>query len=127
LQNLAETSGKQGVRPQDGAGFGEGVAPALPLVQKLQTCEYFLDKDLFICILRRTSRDSGRSGMLVITRRNNEELVIGGDIRVRVVAIRGQRVQLGIDAPLDVSVRRSDPPEEARWIETGLSEPVEAR
>jgi len=64
--------------------------------------------------------------MLVITRRNNEELVIGGDIRVRVVAIRGQRVQLGIDAPLEVSVRRCEPPTSPRWIESGLQDPVEA-
>ena len=56
--------------------------------------------------------------MLVITRRNNEEFIIGDDIRVRVVSIRGQRVQIGIEAPLDVSVRRSDPPVESRWIES---------
>jgi carbon storage regulator len=55
--------------------------------------------------------------MLVITRRNNEEFIIGDDIRVRVVSIRGQRVQIGIEAPLDVSVRRCDPPVESRWIE----------
>jgi carbon storage regulator len=55
--------------------------------------------------------------MLVITRRNNEEFIIGEDIRVRVVAIRGQRVQIGIEAPLDVSVRRCEPPLNPRWIE----------
>ena len=65
--------------------------------------------------------------MLVITRRNNEELVIGGDIRVRVVDIRGHRVKLGIEAPLDVSVRRCDPPRTDFWIETEAEIPLETR
>lgn len=46
--------------------------------------------------------------MLVITRRNNEELLIGGDVRVRVLSIRGNRVQLGIDAPESIRVQRND-------------------
>lgn len=65
--------------------------------------------------------------MLVITRRNNEELVIGGDIRVRVVDIRGHRVKLGIEAPLDVSVRRCDPPRAEFWVETEAEIPLETR
>ena len=50
--------------------------------------------------------------MLVITRRNNEELLIGGDVRVRVLSIRGNRVQLGIEAPECVRVQRNDPDRE---------------
>jgi carbon storage regulator CsrA len=46
--------------------------------------------------------------MLVITRRHNEELLIGGDVRVRVLSIRGNRVQLGIDAPEYIRVQRND-------------------
>lgn len=46
--------------------------------------------------------------MLVISRRNNEELLIGGNVRVRVLSIRGNRVQLGIEAPEDVRVHRSE-------------------
>lgn len=64
--------------------------------------------------------------MLVITRRNNEELIIGGEIRVRVVAIRGQRVQLGVEAPLDVSVRRSEPRPQPRWLEVDIPAAVAA-
>jgi len=63
--------------------------------------------------------------MLVITRRNNEEFIIGDDIRVRVVSIRGQRVQIGIEAPLDVSVRRSDPPVESCWVDAEAGVAVE--
>jgi carbon storage regulator len=46
--------------------------------------------------------------MLVLTRKSNESIVIDGKIRVRIVAIRGQRVKLGIDAPAGVPVNRSE-------------------
>jgi carbon storage regulator len=44
--------------------------------------------------------------MLVLTRRISEEIVIAGNIRVMVVAIKGQRVRLGITAPRAVPVVR---------------------
>jgi carbon storage regulator len=44
--------------------------------------------------------------MLVLTRRLNEELLIGDDIRVTVLAVKGQRVKLGIEAPADVPIVR---------------------
>jgi carbon storage regulator len=44
--------------------------------------------------------------MLIVTRRIGEEIVIGGDIRVRVVAIDGDRVRLGTTAPQSVTVDR---------------------
>jgi carbon storage regulator len=46
--------------------------------------------------------------MLVLTRRVGEEIVIGGDIRVAVVAIKGDRVRLGINAPDFVRVDRQE-------------------
>lgn len=46
--------------------------------------------------------------MLVITRRIEESFVIGGNIRVMVLAIEGGRVKLGIDAPRIVSVMRAE-------------------
>ena len=42
--------------------------------------------------------------MLVLTRRSNESIVIDEKIKVMVVAIQGQCVKLGIDAPLGVPV-----------------------
>jgi len=65
--------------------------------------------------------------MLVITRRNNEELIIGRDIRVRVVAIRGQRVQLGIEAPLEVPVRRTESPLDRSWNGEEARVPLDVR
>jgi len=46
--------------------------------------------------------------MLVLTRKLNESLVIDGGIVVTVVSVENGRVRLGITAPRDVSVRRSE-------------------
>ena len=46
--------------------------------------------------------------MLVLSRKSNESIVIDGKIKVMIVAIQGQCVKLGIDAPLDVPVNRSE-------------------
>lgn len=44
--------------------------------------------------------------MLVLSRRIGEEIVIAGDIRVTVVAVKGPQVRLGITAPSSVPVAR---------------------
>ena len=46
--------------------------------------------------------------MLFLTRKSNESIVIDGNIKVMIVAIQGQSVKLGIDAPLSVPVNRSE-------------------
>jgi carbon storage regulator len=46
--------------------------------------------------------------MLVLSRKSNESIVIDGKIKVVIVAIQGQCVKLGIDAPLSVPVNRSE-------------------
>jgi carbon storage regulator len=46
--------------------------------------------------------------MLVLTRKIGQEIVIGGDIRIKVVAIEGGRVRIGIVAPKDVVVDRQE-------------------
>ena len=46
--------------------------------------------------------------MLVLSRKSNESIVIGEKIKVMIVAIQGQCVKLGIDAPLNVPVNRSE-------------------
>lgn len=48
--------------------------------------------------------------MLVLTRKLNEEILIdGGEIVIRVVDIRGGRVRLGIEAPQHVRIERREP------------------
>jgi carbon storage regulator len=46
--------------------------------------------------------------MLVLSRKVGESVVIEGGIVVRVLAVHGGRIQLGIEAPAEVSVRRSE-------------------
>ena len=40
--------------------------------------------------------------MLVLTRKIGEEIVIGGDIRIKVLEVRGAKVRIGVVAPDDV-------------------------
>jgi len=44
--------------------------------------------------------------MLVLNRKEKESIVIRDDIVVTVIAVRGNKVRLGIDAPREVSVHR---------------------
>ena len=46
--------------------------------------------------------------MLVLTRKVGEEIVIGGDIRVVVTGVKGDRVRIGVVAPSDVRVDREE-------------------
>ena len=46
--------------------------------------------------------------MLVLTRDRNQSIVIGKDIVITVVEIRGDKVKLGISAPLEVDVHREE-------------------
>ena len=46
--------------------------------------------------------------MLVLSRKKDEKIVIGDNISIMVVEIRGDKVHLGIDAPRDVSVHRRE-------------------
>ena len=46
--------------------------------------------------------------MLVLTRRKNQSIVIGDDIVVTVLEVKGDQIRLGITAPRDVQVYRSE-------------------
>jgi carbon storage regulator CsrA len=46
--------------------------------------------------------------MLVLSRKLDEEIVIAGDIRVRVLELRRGRVRLGVCAPRNVTVDRAE-------------------
>ncbi len=46
--------------------------------------------------------------MLVLSRKCNEQIMIGDDIIVTVVSIRGGTVRLGIEAPPHVTVHRQE-------------------
>ena len=46
--------------------------------------------------------------MLVLSRHENEAIVIDGEIVVTILEIRGHQIRLGIEAPKDVAVRREE-------------------
>ena len=46
--------------------------------------------------------------MLILTRRVGETLIIGDDIKICVLGVKGNQVRLGIDAPKDISVHREE-------------------
>ena len=52
--------------------------------------------------------------MLVLTRKLNQEIVIGDDIRITIVAVGGDQVKLGITAPRSVPVHRLEVYQERR-------------
>ena len=44
--------------------------------------------------------------MLIITRKDNESLFIGDDIKITVLDVKGNQVRIGIDAPKDICASR---------------------
>ena len=46
--------------------------------------------------------------MLVLTRKQDESIVIDGRITVRILRLKGNSVRVGIDAPADVHIRRGE-------------------
>lgn len=46
--------------------------------------------------------------MLILTRRVGETLVIGDNVTVTVLGVKGNQVRIGVDAPRDVSVHREE-------------------
>ena len=52
--------------------------------------------------------------MLVLTRKNQERILIGDDIVVQIVSVSGNQVQLGIDAPADLLILREEVAERLR-------------
>jgi carbon storage regulator len=48
------------------------------------------------------------SGVLVLTRKSNQSIMIGDDIEISVLAIMGEKVRIGIEAPRSVPVFRRE-------------------
>jgi carbon storage regulator len=46
--------------------------------------------------------------MLVLSRQKDESIVIGDDIEITIVDVRGDKVRLGITAPKQISVHRKE-------------------
>lgn len=46
--------------------------------------------------------------MLVLSRHKEESIIIGDDVKVTIIDVRGDKVRLGIDAPRSISVHREE-------------------
>lgn len=46
--------------------------------------------------------------MLILTRRVGESLIIGDDVTVTVLGVKGNQVRVGVNAPKNVSVHREE-------------------
>lgn len=46
--------------------------------------------------------------MLALTRKNNEAIIIGGEIEIKILDIQGDKVKIGIKAPKEYSIYREE-------------------
>ena len=58
--------------------------------------------------MSRDEPQAGRPVVLILTRKVEQGIVIDGDVVVRVLAVDGERVKLGIEAPKSVPVLREE-------------------
>lgn len=46
--------------------------------------------------------------MLILTRKTGEKVMIGDDVELTVLGIKGNQVRVGVDAPKDIAVHREE-------------------
>jgi carbon storage regulator len=71
-------------------------------------------------------------GVLVLTRKSNQSIMVGDDIEISVLAIMGEKVRIGIEAPRSVPVFRKevyveiqagrDPGEDRKQVDEALGQ-----
>ena len=81
-------------------------------MQKRFICS-MMDLVLYMFTTKYTSSESLGKGsreeiMLILTRRIGESVVIGDNIKLTVLGVKGSQVRIGIDAPKNVAVHREE-------------------
>jgi carbon storage regulator len=61
--------------------------------------------------------------MLILTRRVGETVMIGEDVTVTVLGVKGNQVRIGVNAPREVAVHREEIFERIKREEAGEAEP----
>ncbi|MBF0219741.1 MAG: carbon storage regulator CsrA [Gammaproteobacteria bacterium] len=61
--------------------------------------------------------------MLILTRRVGETLIIGDEVTVTVLGVKGNQVRLGVNAPKDVTVHREEIYERIQQELNGTTKP----
>ncbi len=65
--------------------------------------------------------------MLILTRRVGETLMIGDEVSVTVLGVKGNQVRIGVNAPKEVAVHREEIYARIKKEQEGDSAPVESR
>lgn len=60
--------------------------------------------------------------MLILTRKTGESLLVGDDVEVTVLSVRGSQVKLGVNAPKDIAVHRQEIYQKIKDTESQQSE-----
>jgi carbon storage regulator len=61
--------------------------------------------------------------MLILTRRVGETVMIGNEVTVTVLGVKGNQVRIGVNAPKDVAVHREEIYERIKREEDGVQAP----
>ena len=60
--------------------------------------------------------------MLILTRKTGESLLVGDDVEITVLSVRGSQVKLGVNAPKDTAVHRQEIYQKIKDTESQQSE-----
>ena len=60
--------------------------------------------------------------LLILTRKTGESLLVGDDVEITVLSVRGSQVKLGVNAPKDIAVHRQEIYQKIKDTESQQSE-----